>query len=140
MQKHSASEPPLMGRIQYHLNSSRGECWPTLAATRHCMILHTPNHRVRNFVLLQKCLCLPYFCELCEQPCLAKMRYIYIYIAIINPWCACAARIIVVVLCVCVCVCVCPLISAASHIGITQQRYQLVHSNTAIVLNFSDFP
>ena len=64
---------------------------------------------------------------------------------IINPWHACAARVIfVVVLCVCtcmcVCMCVCPLISAASHIGITQQRYQRVHSNTAIALNFSDFP
>ena len=41
---------------------------------------------------------------------------------------------------VCVCVYVCPLITAASHIGITQQRYLLVHSNTAIVLNFADFP
>ena len=36
--------------------------------------------------------------------------------------------------------CVCPLITAASHIGITQQRYLRVHSNTAIVLNFADFP
>ena len=54
----------------------------------------------------------------------------------------CSARVIVVVLCVCmsVCMCVCPLISAASHIGITQQIYQRVHSNTAIVLNFADFP
>ena len=53
-----------------------------------------------------------------------------------------AARITVVVMCVCVyvCVCVCPLISAASHIRITKQRYQRVHSNTAIVLNFADFP
>ena len=63
---------------------------------------------------------------------------------IVNPWRACAARVIVVVLCVYVCVCmyvcVCPPISAVSHIGITQQRYQLVHSNTAIVLNFADFP
>ena len=38
------------------------------------------------------------------------------------------------------CVCVCPLITAASHIGITQQRYQRVHGNTAIVFNFADFP
>ena len=56
------------------------------------------------------------------------------------------ARVTVVVVCVCVCVCVyvcvCdrPLITAASHIGITQQRYQRVHSNTAIVLTFADFP
>ena len=42
--------------------------------------------------------------------------------------------------CMYVCVCVCPLISASSHIGITQQRYQRVHSNTRIVLNFADFP
>ena len=42
--------------------------------------------------------------------------------------------------CVCVCVYVRPLITAASHIGITKQRYQRVHSNTAIVLNFVDFP
>ena len=55
---------------------------------------------------------------------------------VINPQRACAARVTVVVLCVCVC----PPISAASHIGITQQRYQRVHSNTAIVLNFADFP
>ena len=34
----------------------------------------------------------------------------------------------------------CPLISAALHIGITQQRCQRVHSNTALVLNFADFP
>ena len=32
------------------------------------------------------------------------------------------------------------LITAASQIGITKQRYQRVHSNTAIVLNFADFP
>ena len=40
------------------------------------------------------------------------------------------ARVTVVVLCVCVYVC--PLISAASHIGITKERYQQVHSNTVI--------
>ena len=51
-----------------------------------------------------------------------------------------AARVTVVVQCVCVYVCVCPLILAASHIVITKQRYQWVHSNTAIVLNFADFP
>ena len=57
-----------------------------------------------------------------------------------------AARVTVVVLCVCmyvcmyVCVYVCPLISTASHIGITKERYQRVHSNTGIVLNFADFP
>ena len=45
-----------------------------------------------------------------------------------------------VCMCVCMYVCVCPLITAASHIGITKQRYQRVHSNTAIVLNFADFP
>ena len=56
------------------------------------------------------------------------------------------ARVIVVVVCVCMCVCVCMYvcvcvcITAASHIGITKQRYQRVHSNTAIVLNFADFP
>ena len=46
-----------------------------------------------------------------------------------------------VCMCVCVCVClyVCSLISAASHIGITKERYQRVHSNTEIVLNFADF-
>ena len=37
-------------------------------------------------------------------------------------------------------VCACPLISAASHIGITKERYQRVHSNTGIVLNVADFP
>ena len=55
-----------------------------------------------------------------------------------------AARVIVVVLCVCVYVCmyvyVCPLILAASHIGITKQRYQRIHRNTRIVLIIADFP
>ena len=66
--------------------------------------------------------------------------------AFINPRRACAARVTVVVLCVCMCVCmyvcvyVCPLIPAASHIGITKERYQLILRNTGIVLNFADFP
>ena len=56
-------------------------------------------------------------------------------------YCSCPVCMYVYMcVCVCVCVCVCPLISAASHIGITQQRYQRVHSNTAIVLNVADFP
>ena len=41
---------------------------------------------------------------------------------------------------VCMYVCVCPLISSTSHIGITKERYQRIHRNTGIVLNFSDFP
>ena len=47
---------------------------------------------------------------------------------------------------VCIYVCmyvrmyVCPLISYASHIGITKERYQQIHRNTGIVLNFADFP
>ena len=54
---------------------------------------------------------------------------------------ACAARVTVVVLCVCMlCVYVCPLIPAASHIGITKERYQRILRNTGIVLNFADFP
>ena len=40
----------------------------------------------------------------------------------------------------CVYVCVWPLISVPSHIGITKEKCQRVHSNTAIVLNFADFP
>ena len=44
------------------------------------------------------------------------------------------------VICVYVCMCVCPLITAASHIGITKQGYKPVHRNTGIVLNFADFP
>ena len=54
----------------------------------------------------------------------------------INPRRACAARVTVVVLCVCVC----PLIPAASHIGITKERYQRILRNTGIVLNVADFP
>ena len=43
--------------------------------------------------------------------------------------------------CMYVCVCVCPLIPAASHIGITKERYQRILRNTGIVLNFlADFP
>ena len=62
--------------------------------------------------------------------------------ALVNPRRACAARVTVVVLCVCmyVCMCVCPLIPAASHIGITKERYQRILRNTGIVLNFADFP
>ena len=54
---------------------------------------------------------------------------------VINPRRACAARVTVVVLCVCMCVCmcVCPLIPAASHIGITKERYQRILRNTGIV-------
>ena len=53
-----------------------------------------------------------------------------------------AARVTIVVLCVCMCVFmyVCPLTAAASHIGITKERYHRIHSNTRIVLNFADFP
>ena len=64
----------------------------------------------------------------------------------INPRHACTARVTVVVLCVCmyvcmcVCVYVCPLIPAASHIGITKERYQRILRNTGIVLSFSNFP
>ena len=71
------------------------------------------------------------------------------FLFIINPRRACAARVTVIVLCVCMCVCmyvcmyvcmcVCPLIPAASHIGITKERYQRILRNTGIVLNFSDF-
>ena len=40
------------------------------------------------------------------------------------------------------CVCMCVHSSAASHIGITKDIYiyQQVHGNTAIILNFTDFP
>ena len=34
----------------------------------------------------------------------------------------------------------CPLIPAASHIGITKERYQRILRNTGIVLNLDDFP
>ena len=59
-------------------------------------------------------------------------------VTIINPQRACTARVTVVVLYVCVYVC--PLIPAASHIGITKERYQRILRNTGIVLNFADFP
>ena len=61
---------------------------------------------------------------------------------LVNPQRACSARVTVVVLCICmyVCMCVCPLIPAASHIGITKERYQRILRNTGIVLNFADFP
>ena len=43
--------------------------------------------------------------------------------------------------CMYVCVYVCPLIPAASHIGITKDRYHRILRNTAIVLIFfADFP
>ena len=46
---------------------------------------------------------------------------------------------IVVVLCVCMCVCVSTHICRLTHWNHTTERYQRVHSNTAIVLNFADF-
>ena len=52
---------------------------------------------------------------------------------VINPRRACVARVTVVVLCICMCVYVCPLIPAASHIGITKERYQRILRNTGIV-------
>ena len=42
--------------------------------------------------------------------------------------------------CMYVCVYVCPLIPAASHIGITKERYQRILRNTGIFLNFANFP
>ena len=66
-----------------------------------------------------------------------------IFIALINPRRACAARVTVVVLCVCiyVCVyvCVCPLIPAASHIGITKERYQTDSAQNRDRLKFCRF-
>ena len=52
-------------------------------------------------------------------------------------YCSCPVCMYV---CVYVCVYMCPLISAASHIGITEERYQQVHSNTGIIFNLADFP
>ena len=37
----------------------------------------------------------------------------------------------------CVCVYVCPLISAASYIGITKERFHWIHHNTGIIADFS---
>ena len=62
---------------------------------------------------------------------------------IINLRRTCAARVTVVALCICMYVCmtyVCPLIPAASHTGITKERYQRILHNAGIVLNFADFP
>ena len=54
-----------------------------------------------------------------------------------EDYCSCPVCMYV---CVCGCTYACPLISAASHIGITKEGYQRVHSNTGIVLIFADFP
>ena len=56
-------------------------------------------------------------------------------------YCSCPVCMYVCMyVCMCVCVYVCPLIPAASHIGITKERYQRILRNTGIVLNFADFP
>ena len=56
-------------------------------------------------------------------------------------YCSCPVCMYVCVyVCMCVCVYVCPLITAASHIGITKERYQRILRNTGIVLNFADIP
>ena len=54
--------------------------------------------------------------------------------------CMCVCMYVCMYVCMCVCVYVCPLIPAASHIGITKERYQRILRNTGIVLNFADFP
>ena len=54
-------------------------------------------------------------------------------------YCSCPVCMCVHV-CMCVCTYVCPLISAASHIGITKQRYQRIYRNIGIILSFADFP
>ena len=61
---------------------------------------------------------------------------------IINPRHACAARVTVVVLCICMCVCVCMCVHSylPPHTLESQKRYQRIHRNTGIVLNFADFP
>ena len=45
-----------------------------------------------------------------------------------EDYCSCP-----VCVCMYVCMYVCPLLSAASHIGITRERYQQIHRNTGIV-------
>ena len=77
----------------------------------------------------------------CEIRLLYLLKTLVLYISCmrITPR-VCTSVLSLYLYCVYVCVCVCPLISAASHIRITQQRYQRVHSNTAIVFNFADFP
>ena len=53
-------------------------------------------------------------------------------------YCSCPVGMYV---CMYVCVYVCPLLPAASHIGITKERYQRILRNTGIVLIFfADFP
>ena len=60
-----------------------------------------------------------------------------IIIIIINPQRACAQRgLRSCPVCI---MCVCPLITAASHVGITKEIYQRIHSNTGIVLNVANF-
>ena len=56
------------------------------------------------------------------------------------PVCTYVRMYVCMYVCMCVCMCVCPLIPAASHIGITKERYQRILRNTEIVLNFADFP
>ena len=55
-------------------------------------------------------------------------------------YCSCPVCMYVCMYVCSVCVYVCPLIPAASHIGITKERYQRILRNTGIVLNFADFP
>ena len=56
------------------------------------------------------------------------------------PVCMYVCMYVCVYVCMYVCMSVCPLIPAASHIGITEERYQRILRNTRIVLNFADFP
>ena len=58
----------------------------------------------------------------------------------ISKWLHTTATARVKARCTYVCMCMCPLIPAASHIGITKERYQRILRNTGIVLNFADFP
>ena len=93
---------------------------------------HDHDIESQNYWKLLRFWCLE--SELCPNVLLRVLMF-----HLINPRRACAARVTVVVLCVCtyvymyVCMCVCPLIPAASHIGITKERYQRILRNTGIV-------
>ena len=68
--------------------------------------------------------------------------YVCMYVCMCVCMCVCVYVCVYVRVCVYVYVCVyvCQLIPAASHIGITKERYQRILRNTGIVLNFADFP
>ena len=104
-----------------------------------CLVHRNLAHKIFNVHYINPYPDLP---KVFSTKCLCKAYILYRFKSIINPRRTWAARVTVVVSCVCVCmyVCVCVHSYLPHHTLESQNRDTKVHSNTAIVFNFADFP